>query len=104
VRALAALYHESFAGWDLGQPAPLQRKEFLEAEASFMKEVQSYECQLVPLGIEVVDRTAAVQASFTNTFVGKDGKRAVVSGRWVSTLVKTDRGWQFLHNAYLEVK
>ncbi len=104
MRALAALYHESFAGWDLAQAAPLQREEFLRAEAELMKELKSYDCKLTPLAIQVVDKTAAVQAAFTNTFVGKDGKRVVVSGRWVAALVKTERGWQFLHNAFLEVK
>jgi ketosteroid isomerase-like protein len=102
--ALTKLYHEKYVAWDLAQPTPVQRAEALAGEAEFIRQMKSYECQLTPLAIEVVGDTAVVQAHFRNTVVSKDGTGAVSKGRWTSTLVKTDRGWLFLHNAYVEEK
>jgi hypothetical protein len=98
---LSPLYHEQFTGWDLAQPSPQRRPEFLSDEAAFLKGVKSFDSQVTPVTIEINGDTAVLLVRYTNTVVLSDGKRMVSPGRWSTTLVRRSGGWLFLSSAWI---
>jgi hypothetical protein len=73
-------------------------------EAAFLKSVKSIESRVTPIMIEIVGDTAVVDVTYKNTVVMSDGKQAISTGRWSSTLVKQGGRWLFFSNTYVADK
>jgi len=104
IAKLAPLYHERFMGWSLATPTPLGRDEFLREEETLLRTASFPRFDIQPLSVEVVDRTAVVNVTYSYLMVQKDGKKLEKAGRWMAMLVKEAERWLYLGCAYIDTK
>jgi hypothetical protein len=96
IDALVPLYHENFVAWNYGQPKPVAKKEFLEAEASALKKMKFNHYKIDPISITVTRNVAVINVSYDYAFIDDGKKTHAVTGKWSAVLVNSDSKWLLL--------
>ena len=93
---LVPLYHDNFVAWNYGQPKPVAKKEFLEAEASALKKMKFSYYKIEPISITVTRNIAVVNVTYDYSFTDEAKKTFATTGKWSAVLINSDSKWLIL--------
>jgi len=93
---LVPLYHDNFVAWNYGQPKPVAKKEFLEAEASALKKMKFSYYKIEPISITVTRNIAVVNVAYDYSFIDEAKKTIAITGKWSAVLINSNSKWLFL--------
>ena len=102
IKEMKTYWHPNIVGWDLKQDSPLNHDEFVKAEEGFYKDAKFKKLEFVPLAIQVEGKTSIIHLKYEDVFSDLTGKETSVSGNWTTVMVKQDKKWLILSNAWAE--
>lgn len=99
---MKTFWHPNIVSWDLKQDIPMNYSEFLKGEADFLKSFKFKKLDFTPLAIQVEGKTAIIHLKYDDVYTDLTGKEISASGNWTTVMVKQDKSWIILSNAWAE--